>query len=382
MPTPIEVPPSVWVLLGDKAGDNAQAIAVAEALGWPYQAKQLRWNRFSCISNALLGSSLANLDHSRSDRLQPPWPDLVIGVGRRSVPAARWIRRRSGGRAKLVRIGRPRAALALFDLVVTTPQYGLPERPNVLQLSLPLIALDRGRMGDAARAWETRLAHLPRPWYALLVGGRSDPFTVTEEAGRQAAMLVERAAAEAGGSVLVSTSRRTPAAVVEQIAAVLQRPHHLHRWREQDPDNPYLAYLVLADAIYVTSDSATMLAEAYATGKPVRVLTMPLRRRSWLIRALRVFPRWVARRSRAMGAGGPDLLGAFARWLIGVGLVRPRRDMERLLQELATRGAPEPEGAGFSFAERRLVVSRIRALMPAPEPGPAEASGSMGSAVS
>ena len=27
--------PRVWVLLGDKAGDNEQCLALADALGWP-----------------------------------------------------------------------------------------------------------------------------------------------------------------------------------------------------------------------------------------------------------------------------------------------------------------------------------------------------------
>ena len=39
--------------------------------------------------------------------LQPPWPDLVIGIGRRTVPVARWIQEQSGGRTNLVRLGHP-----------------------------------------------------------------------------------------------------------------------------------------------------------------------------------------------------------------------------------------------------------------------------------
>ena len=31
----------VWVLLGDGAGDNAQLLRLAEALGWPFEAKRI-----------------------------------------------------------------------------------------------------------------------------------------------------------------------------------------------------------------------------------------------------------------------------------------------------------------------------------------------------
>ena len=39
-------------------------------------------------------------------------------------------------------------------------------------------------------------------------------------------------------------------------------------------DNPYFAYLALADAVLVTADSVSMISEAAATGKPVHVLDL------------------------------------------------------------------------------------------------------------
>jgi len=39
-------------------------------------------------------------------------------------------------------------------------------------------------------------------------------------------------------------------------------------------ENPYFAYLALADAILVTEDSVSMVTEATATGKPVHVITL------------------------------------------------------------------------------------------------------------
>ena len=35
------VPPRVWLLVGDKLGDNAQAVALADAIGWPYEVRQV-----------------------------------------------------------------------------------------------------------------------------------------------------------------------------------------------------------------------------------------------------------------------------------------------------------------------------------------------------
>ena len=43
------------------------------------------------------------------DPAYPGYPDLVIGMGRRVVPIARWIKRDSGGRSRVVLLGRKAA---------------------------------------------------------------------------------------------------------------------------------------------------------------------------------------------------------------------------------------------------------------------------------
>ena len=40
-------------------------------------------------------------------------------------------------------------------------------------------------------------------------------------------------------------------------------------------DNPYFAYLAVADALIVTANSVSMVSEAAATGKPVHVVDLP-----------------------------------------------------------------------------------------------------------
>ena len=113
--------PRIWVLLGPRTGDNNQALALAEALALPFETRTLAYNAVQALS-VWLPATAATLDRASRRRLQPPWPDLVIAIGRRSVPVARWIKRRNGGRTRLVRIGHPRLDPALFDLVITTRQ--------------------------------------------------------------------------------------------------------------------------------------------------------------------------------------------------------------------------------------------------------------------
>ncbi len=122
---------TVWCLLGKKAGDNTQVRALAEELGWGYEEKHIAARPWELLCHLGGGVTLAGIDRSRSSALAAPWPDIVLSAGRRNEPVARWIQRQSGGRTRLVHIGRPWAPLSAWDLVITTPQYFLPEQANI-----------------------------------------------------------------------------------------------------------------------------------------------------------------------------------------------------------------------------------------------------------
>ena len=265
-----DTPPRVWVLTGHKAGDNTQVTALAEALGWPFETLRFYYRPWELLTNRLLGVTLAGIDRKASSPLQPPWPDLVITAGRRNEPVARWIKRQAP-QARLVHVGRPWSPLAAFDLVVTTPQYFLPELPNVLHNRLPLHGLTAARLATAGDAWKVRLQHLPRPWTAVMIGGDSGPYVFTPEKGaRLGRRAVELAAAEQG-SLLVTSSARTPPAALAAFEAQVTGPAYIHRWASGQTDNPYQAFLALADRLVVTGESMSMLAEACFTGKPLYI---------------------------------------------------------------------------------------------------------------
>jgi hypothetical protein len=263
--------PVTWLFTGYKAGDNAQVLALADALGWPYDVKRFKYRKTELLSNRLRAVTLAGIDKKSSCELSPPWPDLIITAGRRNEPVARWVRKQSGDRTRLVHVGRPWAPLDAFDLIVTTPQYFLPDRYNVLKNSLPLHGVMSGRLNQAADVWRQRFAHLPRPYTAVLIGGDSGPFVFTGEKGQRLGELVNSMSLHDGGSLLVTGSARTPALAFEAFQRQLSVPAHIHRWSEAGEANPYLAYLALADRLVVTGESMSMLTEASFTCKPLYI---------------------------------------------------------------------------------------------------------------
>ncbi|MGH6929776.1 MAG: mitochondrial fission ELM1 family protein, partial [Dongiaceae bacterium] len=365
-------PPRTWVLAGPRAGDRSQLLALADALGWPYEVKELAYSRMHHLPNWLLGASLASLDQGRSSALEAPWPDLIIDGGKRSVPIARWVRARSGGQARWVHVGRSWAPIALFDLLIAAPQYRLPPRPNLLQLAASLHRITPQRLEEAAAAWADRLGHLPRPWHALLVGGHSPPYQLGAQAARRLAEEANAVVGQSGGSLLVTTSARTPADAADALFEALTVSTYKHRWRADATDNPYLAFLALADSFIVTGDSASMLAEACATGKPVAMFEVP-RRPTAVGRLLAAVERLVTGHgSRKNYRGMPKQQGWLARSfdrLVERGLFMPLRDLRECHRELMARGLlhrlgdTPPQGRRDTGDDMERAVARVRTLM-------------------
>jgi mitochondrial fission protein ELM1 len=259
----------VWLIDAYRAGERSQILALAEALGWPFEVKELSYRKREFRTSLFRGSDLRGIRRQQSSRLEPPWPDLVISAGMRNEPVCRWIRAQSGGRTRIVHIGRPWAAPERFDLVVTTPQYRLAEHPRVLQNSVTLHRISAARLAAAAHTWEPEFAKLPGPRIAVILGGNSGPYTLGPKTAAQIARRVNRMVEQRGGSLLVSTSARTPARALRAFEQQITVPCFLYRWRPDDAANPYFGMLALGDELVVTADSVSMLSEACATGKPV-----------------------------------------------------------------------------------------------------------------
>jgi mitochondrial fission protein ELM1 len=318
--------PRVWVLMGRKAGDNAQLSALADGLGWPYEVKRFVHRRSELVTNLLFDATLLGRIAARSSTLGPPWPDLVISAGRRSEPIARWIRRHADRPVKLVHVGRPWRDVRAFDLVVMTPQYRIEAHEGVLRNPLPMHGVTGTRLAAAADEWRSRLAHLPRPWITLLVGGSSELFTLDAKTAARLAREASALARAAGGALLVTTSARTPAGAADALFAGIDVPAERFRWSPDAPENPYLGYLALADAFVVTGDSISMLAEACAVGKPVHIFAP----------------------GRDSRRGSADFAAAVRRRFQLFGVARLRRDLRRIHDELVRLGGATFLGEGFA----------------------------------
>lgn len=193
-------------------------------------------------------------------------PRIAIGCGRQAALATRLLRERG---ARAVQVLDPRIDPGHWDLVIA-PEHDDLRGANVIPMLGSLHPVDADWLAQAREAFAV-FAALPRPRIAVLLGGPSAHARFDRMGFEVMAAKLEAVLAREGGSVLLTTSRRTPKELIDALA---------HRyddtpgvvWRGgRDGRNPYPGLLAWADRIVCSPDSVNMISEACATDAPVFV---------------------------------------------------------------------------------------------------------------
>ena len=252
---------------------RSQALGLAEAvarrIGGTVTEKTLAirepWDR---LPTWAWGDPFARLAPG-GDALTPPWPDLLVACGRRTVPFGAAL----SDRCLTVQTQDPRTDPGRFGLVVPPIHDGLTG-PNVVPIHGSPNRLTGEALARDARELARVLPPLPRPFGAVLIGGDSRDYRMTEAATARIAETLTGAARTHG--LLVTFSRRTPPEAEAALRAALA-PLPAWVWDGAPVGalaNPYLGLLGLAGCVLVTEESANMVSEAAFTGRPVHLLPL------------------------------------------------------------------------------------------------------------
>jgi mitochondrial fission protein ELM1 len=201
-----------------------------------------------------------------NEPLAPPWPRLIISIGRRSVPIA--LALKDVAKAYALHIQNPKVPKNRFDLIAAPIHDGYTG-DNVVNTFGAVHSVTAERLAGATQSFADKIEPLPRPRITVLLGGESQAFSFPPELAATFGATLAEAARDSGGSLLVTPSRRTSPETLRAISATIAAvPHFI--W-DGSGENPYYAFLAGADAIVVTEDSVNMVTEAAGTGKPVYV---------------------------------------------------------------------------------------------------------------
>ncbi len=261
---------TAWIIVepGLRGTEN-QCIALAECLkignvktkyvemkkGWRWTAPYLNF----CIEKAY---------KNVNETFRPAYPHIIIASGRKSVPAARHIKKLSGNKSFLIQIQDPRISPQHFDLVIA-PQHDPVDGDNVVKSLGALHRISPDFLERNLSHHADDLKKLPGPRIAVLIGGSTTKSEFTSENAKLLAENIANLQKSCDASLMITTSRRTGNEQSRILKTILDGKN-THFWNGQG-SNPYFDYLHMADAIIVTNDSVSMATEALATGKPVYI---------------------------------------------------------------------------------------------------------------
>ena len=262
-------PSQILVVTDGHAGNVRQARALADALKLPTQdivlAPRAPWR---WLAPRRVGGAERAFGAELEARLRDPAlaRTLAIGCGRQAALATRLLREHG---AQAVQILDPRIRTSHWDAVVA-PQHDRLRGANVVELLGSLNPVQDGWLG-ASRAAFAALGKLPGPRTALLIGGPTSDMRMSMRRLDRWLRDVRKVVEREGGSVLATTSRRTPPAMVARVKKRLQGLPGIVWSGSVDGRNPYAGLLGWADRIVCTADSVNMISEAAATRAPVFV---------------------------------------------------------------------------------------------------------------
>jgi mitochondrial fission protein ELM1 len=259
---------TAWAVTTGETGMRTQARGLAEALA--DEVTEIEVGRVWPWRRTLLSS---------------PWPDIMVSCGRRSARWALSAKRKSGRSILAVHVQDPRRDADAFDFVVAMDHDAIVPSARVLKVATALHDLTPAKLDAAAAAWRERLAPLGRPLTGVAIGGslRGREFTTAD--GARLIEGLRRVKDGTGGALAITPSRRTPAAVLDQLTAAFGGDPRVFLW-DLTGDNPYRAILAAADRLVVTSDSVSMVSEALAAPHPVEVLDLGFGRHAGFIQNL------------------------------------------------------------------------------------------------
>ncbi len=264
------LPLEIWLLSDGLPGHASQSEGIVRALA---ADREVRVSRIatSLRSKALRSPArfLANRVPALRGHLAGPFyrfagvpdtrPDLIVSAGGNTLAANLALARRHGspnvfsGTLKGYDPG-------LFDLVITvTPIAGAR---NNLVLDLPPTDITPG----SPRTTRSGLL-------AALIGAPGAGYAYTPDEWSMLAGQMNRISTTTGNRWLVTTSRRTGKAIEQLLEQGLDPAHVAEAvWYARRPAKVVSRFLAEADAVLVTEDSLSMVAEAIYSARPVVTL--------------------------------------------------------------------------------------------------------------
>lgn len=244
-------------------GTENQCVGVAEALGVTPEIKHFELRQPWKTLTPYIGFECG---FTFKPAFKPPYPDVVIAGGRKSVAALRYIEHHTQSRVFSVFLQNPKIPSTYFDLVCA-PKHDRLEGKNVIEtigapnrVTHDLLVAEREKLPQFTAEKKT-------PKVAVLIGGKSKHHSLSLIQMKAIIRQLQKLDAR----LMITASRRTGRFNKKLLHKA--KFDNAYIWNGKG-ENPYFAMLDAADFIICTDDSVSMLSEACSTGKPVYIIPL------------------------------------------------------------------------------------------------------------
>lgn len=301
---------TLWMLLDDRRGSVGQAKGIAELLKdkLNIEEKQLVYTTFAGWPNWIKGRSLFGVNVKESDSLEAPYPDMVLSTSRRTVSTARYIRKKSGNKTKIIQLMFPSGGVGIDDMeVVIVPAHDSVKKqkhPKSFVITGAPTRIFPEKIEEWKKQWTPIFQDLPKPWTSVIIGGaiKGKPWPLDN--AKDLAETLKNIHNKIGGSLLITSSRRTGKEAEDIIMDKLKDiPMYTYMWGEKK-ENPIMGFYACADLIVATADSVSMCTESCGTGAPVLLF----KGHDWLPKKHQNFAQSLINKEFAQDITSPDAL--------------------------------------------------------------------------
>jgi len=267
-----------WVLVDNRLGTAKQAKSLAKILDFKFITKKMEYTIWAKLPNFLHFGSF-DLTKESQESLEKAKPDVIISAGRRSASIAMRIKK-ANPNIKIIQIMNgdiPEKYIDVYLLPNHDRKPGKNYSDKYIFIDGAISFLNKEQLAFIKQSWEETFSDLKKPWITLMVGGTHKHGSFTRVNAKHMMHLSLKLAKKLGGSLLITTSRRTPekaADYIQKIANESDVQTYFHN-ANTDFDNPYKGLIAVSDSFIITGDSVTMISEALETRKPMHIFSMP-----------------------------------------------------------------------------------------------------------
>ncbi len=262
-----------WVITDGKIGCIRQAEGLALALGVEFDAKVIKAK--PCIPQypAWIRDTMLGLFDKGNDKLSEPWPDIIISCGVNTIPFVLNIKRKSVGKVYTIYVQHPHNALKDFDTAIVM-DHDRVSAENTIKTDMALHPITQDSLIEAKKEFERSLPSIPHHQNAIIIGGDTSRSKMTEDVCLDLIEKIKFIRNHHSGGLFISPSRRTPSIMLNMLKETFGKEKDIYIVNLHNTYNPYFGILSIAQKIFVTNDSISMISEACAAGKQVFIIPL------------------------------------------------------------------------------------------------------------